>query len=47
MQQDDDPPPSPIEHDYDLFYCCEIHKQWLPVPHGYLVDEDEDPKYSN
>jgi len=42
-RDEDDPDAAPIEHDYDLFYRCEIHKQWLPIPHGYSVDEDMDP----
>ena len=42
-RDEDDPDAAQIEHDYNLFYRCEIHKQWLPVPHGYSVDEDMNP----
>ena len=40
MRKDDNDDGLPVEHDYDLFYQCETLKQWLPVPHGYSVDED-------
>ncbi|KIK91253.1 hypothetical protein PAXRUDRAFT_149910 [Paxillus rubicundulus Ve08.2h10] len=28
--------------DYTIFYCSDVHQQWLPVPHGFVVDEEED-----
>lgn len=39
MQLDDDPG-EPVQCDYVLFYKCETLKQWLPVPHGYCIDEN-------
>lgn len=32
-----------LDRDYDLVYFCESQKQWLPVPRGFTVDEDEEP----
>ncbi|KAI6016744.1 hypothetical protein EDC04DRAFT_2903047 [Pisolithus marmoratus] len=40
MRKNDDDSGSPPEQDFDLFYHCETLKQWLPVLHGYSVDED-------
>ncbi|KAI6011473.1 hypothetical protein EDC04DRAFT_2905451 [Pisolithus marmoratus] len=40
MCKNDDDSSSPPEQDFDLFYHCETLKQWLPIPHGYSVDED-------
>ncbi|KIK13577.1 hypothetical protein PISMIDRAFT_17902 [Pisolithus microcarpus 441] len=40
MRKNDNDASSPPEQDFDLFYCCETLKQWLPVPHGYSVDAD-------
>ncbi|KAN0091031.1 hypothetical protein V8E55_004597 [Tylopilus felleus] len=28
--------------DYDLYYECDMQKQWLPVPCGFIVIEDEE-----
>jgi len=28
--------------DYKLFYKCKARNQWLPVPKGFMVVEDED-----
>ncbi|KIJ21121.1 hypothetical protein PAXINDRAFT_6893 [Paxillus involutus ATCC 200175] len=28
--------------DYTVFYRSNVHQQWLPVPHGFVVDEEED-----
>ena len=45
MQKDDNDDGLPLDRDYDLFYRCETLKQWLPVPRGYLVDENpENPE---
>ncbi|KIK78010.1 hypothetical protein PAXRUDRAFT_165131, partial [Paxillus rubicundulus Ve08.2h10] len=29
-------------HNYDIFYHSDIHAQWLPVPKGFSIDEEED-----
>ncbi|KIK82027.1 hypothetical protein PAXRUDRAFT_14938 [Paxillus rubicundulus Ve08.2h10] len=42
MQQDDsDTSPASGQY-YDLLYFCDAQNQWLPVPHGFRVDEDVD-----
>jgi len=43
MQKDDDDDDGfgPVDHDYDLLYFCDTQKQWLPVPAGYIIDEEE------
>ncbi|KIK13184.1 hypothetical protein PISMIDRAFT_119381, partial [Pisolithus microcarpus 441] len=41
MRPDDNPNnPFAVEKDYALHYKCDIQGQWLPVPKGYLVDEN-------
>ncbi|KAI6033484.1 hypothetical protein BKA83DRAFT_4120971 [Pisolithus microcarpus] len=41
MRKDDRNPDFQPELDYDFFYYCDTQKQWLPVPAGFVVDEDE------
>ncbi|KAI6024303.1 hypothetical protein EDC04DRAFT_2574367, partial [Pisolithus marmoratus] len=45
--------PFAMPKDYTIFYKCEVHNQWLPIPLGFSVDEsgeehevDLDPFYT-
>ncbi|KAI6045834.1 hypothetical protein EDC04DRAFT_2598430 [Pisolithus marmoratus] len=45
--------PFAVPKDYTIFYKCEVHNQWLPVPPGFSVDKsgeehevDLDPFYT-
>ncbi|KIK14137.1 hypothetical protein PISMIDRAFT_117552 [Pisolithus microcarpus 441] len=41
MRPDNNPDnPFAVPKDYALHYKCDIQGQWLPVPKGYLVDEN-------
>lgn len=44
MRRDEDDDGIPVVRDHDLLYFCHTQKQWLPVPVGYLIDEDEEPQ---
>ena len=41
IQADD--PDCQLGWDYDLLYFCNSQMQWLPVSHGFTIDEDEEP----